>query len=106
MEPFTVMQPRIPGNGNLNIEVKRFILFWFFSFYKGKGIKRRFEGSKMLLAFVCTRVYSPVIGKDKNWPERKFDESLQKSFEIRTYGVLSSIPHPLSRSDIYEKNQL
>ena len=59
----------------------------------------------MLRTFVCTRVYSPVIGKDKNWPEPKFDESLPKSVGIRMHGALSSIPHPLSRIYIYEKKQ-
>ena len=60
----------------------------------------------MLRTFVCSEVYSPAIGKDKNWPERKFNESLQKRAGIRLHGVLSSIPHPLSQSDICEKKQL
>lgn len=78
--------------------------FEFFVSTKGKGIKRLFEGSKMLSTFVCTRDYSPVIGKDKNWPEPKFDETIPKTVEIWMHGVLSSIPHSLSRSNIYEKN--
>lgn len=103
---YPVMQPHIPGNENLNVEVKTIHYIWNSFFYKETGIERCFVFSCMLRTSAFTRTHSPVICKDTNWPERKADESLPKSVEIRMHGVSSSIPQPPSRSDIYENKQL